>query len=213
MTSGSVAPNPQRPGPGALTGRTDEHAVLTDALSRAQAGEPSLVIVEGAAGVGKSALVQQLIATRDRTVRLLFASGEEAEQRLDLGIVEQLFQEAAVLGLEAPMPFGRSGARPDPLQVGDALLGLVGAAAAEGPVLMVIDDAQWSDQPSLQALTFALRRIRRLSVLSVVIQRPDVAGLEPLHRLVVDGHGWRLRLGGLGVHDLRELIVRRTGVC
>jgi DNA-binding CsgD family transcriptional regulator len=198
-------------GRGRLTGRAAETALLAGALDRAREGRPSLVVVEGEAGIGKSALVRDLVAGRGPDVRVLLASGEEAEQRLDLGIAEQLLREAEVLGLAAP-PLGRGGARPDPLRVGAALLDLIRAATATAPLLVVVDDAQWADQPSLHALTFALRRLRREPVLTVVAQRPDALRLEPLHRLAADGDGRRIRLAGLDAHDLRSLVADRAGV-
>jgi len=181
-------------------------------LSSAAAGHPGVVIVEGEAGMGKTALVHRLIAGRGPGMRLLFASGAEAEQRLDLGVVEQLYDDARALGLDADTPFGRSDARPDPLDVGAALLQLLDLAAADGPLLVVVDDAQWADPPSLQALTFAVRRLRSQPVLVVVVQRPSAERMEPLRRLVSDGGGALLRLERLSARDVRDLVEQRRGI-
>jgi DNA-binding CsgD family transcriptional regulator len=195
-----------------LVGRDDARRVLADAWTRSGEGHATLVMVEGEAGVGKSALVRDLSGTCGPDTLQLTASGAEAEQLLDFGVVEELYAEATALGLAADLPFGRDGHRPDPLEVGAALLAVITDASAGAPVLVVVDDAHWADQPSVQAVTFALRRIRRLPVLTVVVHRPDAPLLEPLHRLCADGRGTRIRLAGLDAPDLRELVRRRCAV-
>lgn len=198
-------------GPDVLVGRDAELAVLVDAWAAVAGGGASLVVLEGDAGVGKSALVRSFVAEQ-RPAPLLFASGEEAEQRLDLGIAEQLFAEGAVSGLGSPMRSTCAGDRPDPLEVGAALLELIGEASAEGPLMVFVDDGQWCDQPSALALSFALRRAWHLPVLAVVARRRVAGPPDALHRMVADGRGRALTLTGLGAHELRDLVARRRGV-
>ncbi len=70
---------------------------------------------------------------------------------------------------------------------------------ATGPVLLLIDDAQWADRPSLQALVFALRRLQADRVLTLMVSRSGSprGHLAGFHRLVEHGHGSWLRVRGL----------------
>ncbi|HEX2576019.1 MAG TPA: AAA family ATPase, partial [Aquihabitans sp.] len=199
------------PGRAPLVGRVAERAALAGASGRAAGGRPVVVSVEGEAGVGKSALLRWLADERSPDVRLLAASGEEGEQRLDLGVAEQLLEEAAALGVTVTARFGRAGPRPEPFDVGAALVDVIARLAAAEPVLVSVDDAQWADPPSVQALTFAVRRLRRLPVLVVVGHRPDADHLEPLLRLASGDDGERLALDGLGASEVRELVAARQG--
>ncbi|WCO67709.1 LuxR C-terminal-related transcriptional regulator [Iamia majanohamensis] len=194
-------------GRGALAGRTEERRVLAGARAAAAGGRAALVDVEGAPGIGKTALLRDLVDAAGPDEQVLHASAEEAEARLELGVVEQLLGEAAALG-RAPTR-ARSA---DPLHAGAALRDLLAALALDGPVTVVVDDAQWCDPPSVHALTFALRRSGHLPLLAIVAHRPDALALEPLARLVADTGGARLRLGPLDVGAVRRLVADRCGV-
>jgi DNA-binding CsgD family transcriptional regulator len=84
---------------------------------------------------------------------------------------------------------------------------LLGTLQKGPPVGLVIDDAQWADRPSLQALVFALRRLDADRILTLISTRDGVLGelLEGLHRLVTNGRGTLLRLAGLDAPAIREL--------
>lgn len=198
-----------RPRP--LVGRVDERAQLSAALARAGGGEAVLAVVAGAAGMGKTALLRDLTASIGDGTRLLLSSAEEAEARLDLGVVEQLVGEAGALGV-AVGPLDRDMGSSDPLRAGAAVHDLLETVTDDGPVVVLVDDAQWCDPPSVRALTFALRRIPHRPVLVVVAHRPDAPVLEPLLRLAADREGPRLRLQGLGAADLRRAVAERSGV-
>jgi hypothetical protein len=81
--------------------------------------------------------------------------------------------------------------------------GLQGA----GPVCLLVDDAQWADRPSLEALLFALRRLQADRALAVVISRSGSTRghLAGVHRLIEHGHGTCLRLRGLDAASIRQL--------
>ncbi|MEU9787728.1 ATP-binding protein, partial [Streptomyces phaeochromogenes] len=70
-----------------FVGRTDSLALLAAARERARAGHPQRVLVEGPAGIGKTALVRRFL--RDDT-HVLYGAGEEAESELAFGVLEQL---------------------------------------------------------------------------------------------------------------------------
>ena len=136
-------------------------------------------------------------------VCLLRASGDETEMLLDWGVTNQLLASAG-----PGSPRAGTGRPHDdgPLAVGAQLVTVLGdLQAGDRVVLVVVDDLHWCDQPSAQAILFALRRMQADRVLGLISARPD-----ELSRL---GDGWsrfaggdhratRLRLGGLSAADL-----------
>jgi DNA-binding CsgD family transcriptional regulator len=154
-------------------------------------------VLRGEAGVGKTALLEYLLdeATRCRVVR---AAGAEAEMELAYAGLQQLC--APLLDhLEAlPGPqrdalstaFGlSSGDPPDRFFVGLAVLSLCAEAAREKPLLCVVDDAQWLDRASSQALAFVARRLDAESVAFVFAIREvgDESELPGLPDMTVRG--------------------------
>jgi ATP/maltotriose-dependent transcriptional regulator MalT len=190
-----------------FVGRKPELVFLRGQLNRARAGEPRLVLVEGPAGIGKTALVCHFLAHAG-AVCVLRASGEEAEASLAFGVLAQL------IGHDTNVPAGPlthlrgTGQRPaDPLAAGAALVDLLGELQHDRPVVVVLDDAHLADSPSLQAFTFALRRLRvdRLLVLLVTREGTDPRLPEGLRRVLAGDHGVRLRLAGLDAAELGTL--------
>jgi DNA-binding CsgD family transcriptional regulator/tetratricopeptide (TPR) repeat protein len=187
-----------------LVGRDGELAGLTDRLACARAGRSQVVVVEGEAGTGKSALLDAFLDRAEAGV-VLRASGEEAEELVSYGIVEQLVRGALRRGHDGP----GAELRPadEPAVVGTALVALLDrVGSGDAPVVVLVDDAHWADARSLQALVFALRRLGTDRVLTVVAARPHEDGrLDRLRALASGGRGAVLRLGGLGVTALVEL--------
>ena len=195
-----------------LVGRDDELMVLERALGAAVEGQPQLVVVEGAAGIGKSALLRAFARSVADRVTVLRASGDEGEQHLDFGLIEQLHADGEASDVPVMTMFGRSGPRPDPLDVGADLVRVATEASAFLPVVAIIDDAQWADQASIQALTYALRRFRNQRLVVVIAGRPDVSALAPLTRLCQDERGRCLPLGGLAAPQLDALLRTARGI-
>ncbi|MEV4357661.1 ATP-binding protein [Nonomuraea sp. NPDC049625] len=131
-----------------FVGRTAELALLGAELRAADGGSARRAVVEGPEGIGKTALIHRLVASGG--ARVLAASGEESERKLHLGVVRQLLDEAAYLG--APAAAG-----PDPCAAGQALCEAIDALQAQGPLVVLVDDAQWADGPSLRALSSTVR--------------------------------------------------------
>ncbi|MER6005137.1 ATP-binding protein [Nonomuraea angiospora] len=152
-----------------FVGRTAELALLGAELRAADGGSARRAVVEGPEGIGKTALIHRLVASGG--ARVLAASGEESERELHLGVVRQLLDEAAYLG--APAAAG-----PDPCAAGQALCEAIDALQAQGPLVVLVDDAQWADGPSLRALSYVLRRTRAGRVLVLLACR-DMAGPWP----------------------------------
>jgi hypothetical protein len=183
-----------------FVGRDGELRILADRLGRARAGRSQVVVVEGDPGTGKTALVEAFLARVEVGAdvgAVLRANGEEAEELVSYGIVEQLVRAAAGTG-------GRSGPVVDlhpagePPVVGGALVTLLDAMRSPaGPVVVVVDDAHWADARSVQALVFALRRLGADRVLTLVAARPHDGGrIARVRALATAERGTVLRLGG-----------------
>jgi len=135
-------------------------------------GQPKVVLVEGEAGIGKSALLARF-ASGLAGAAVLRASSDEAELLLPCGMVGQLVASARGVGggrvglLASELSDGV-----DPLAVGAELVVWLGQVyRRRGMVLAVIDDLQWADGPSARALLFAVRRLHADQVLVVVAVR------------------------------------------
>jgi predicted ATPase len=145
-----------------FVGRSAELGLLQARFAEAAAGRPRTVVLEGPAGVGKSALLHAFVGSLDPAT-VLAASGDEAETFLQFGALRQL------LG-------SRSGTWPDPFAAGGHVLEILDQRHREQPTVFVIDDAHLADTASLTALTFALRRLQADRVLAVfVVRDTDVA--------------------------------------
>jgi len=190
MPGGHSAPGGLR-----LRGRRDECVALDRLLDGARAGRSAALVLEGEAGVGKTALFDYAIASAS-DLRVLRAVGVESEMELAFAALHQLCAPMLdrVVGLPAPQrdalatTFGLSaGAVPDRFFVGLAVLGLLSEAAAERPLLCVIDDAQWLDRASAQALAFVARRLLAESVVMLFAAREPGDEFQGLPELVVTG--------------------------
>ncbi|HEX4692356.1 MAG TPA: AAA family ATPase, partial [Solirubrobacteraceae bacterium] len=178
-----------------LRGRRTERAVLDALLAGARGGHGGALVLRGEAGFGKTALLEHAIhSASDLTV--LRAAGVESEAELAFAALHRLC--APVLdGLDRlPGPqrdalattFGLdAGPVPDRFLVGLATLSLLSEAALRRPMLCVVDDAQWLDRASAQALAFAARRLQTESLVMLLAARAPTAELAHLPELVVKG--------------------------
>ena len=137
-------------------------------LATVRGGESSVLVVRGEAGIGKTALLGYA-AGRAAGFTVLGCSGVETESDLVFAGVYSLVRP--ILGHLGEIPERQSAALAgalglaasagsDRFLVSAAVLSLLAAAAEAGPVLCVVDDAQWLDIPSAEALVFAARRLR-----------------------------------------------------
>ena len=178
-----------------LRGRDSECEVLTRLLEGARGGRGAALVVQGEAGVGKTALLDYAVESAS-DLRVVRAVGVESEMELAFAALHQLCgpmldrlgrlpgPQRAALGTA----FGlESGPAPDLFFVGLAVLSLLSEAAGERPLVCVVDDAQWLDRVSAQALGFAARRLLAESVLVVFAAREPGADLRGLPELVVEG--------------------------
>jgi DNA-binding CsgD family transcriptional regulator len=169
--------------------------VLDGLLEAARQGRSGVLVVRGQAGVGKTALVEYAIASAV-DMRVLRAVGVESERELAFATLHQLC--APVLdGLDGlPVPqrdalgvtFGLSGGpASDRFLVALATLSLLSEVAADRPLVCVVDDAQWLDRASAQALAFVARRLLAESVAMLFVERAASQELAGLPELMVDG--------------------------
>jgi len=190
-----------------FVGRRNELASLLAQATEVRRGHPRVALLTGEPGIGKTALAHRFVS-QAQGFQLWEASGEEAEQLLTFGVIEQLVRASHESGAPALADLGnRDADARDPIWVGAALLDLLGAMQAAGPVLLLIDDAQWADRPSLQALIFALRRLQADRVLTLMVSRNGSprGHLAGFHRLVEHGHGAWVRVRGLDASSIRDL--------
>ena len=188
-----------------LLNRLAERAVLAGLLDGARAGQSGVLVLRGEPGVGKTALLDNTVGSA-ASMRVARVAGVESEMELAFAALQQLC--APMLdGLERlPGPqrdalgvaFGlRAGTVPDRYLVGLAALSLLSEVAEQQPLLCVIDDAQWLDQASAQALGFVARRLLAEPVALVIATREPGREFSGLPELLV---------GGLRHSDARELL-------
>ena len=188
-----------------LLNRHAERATLGRLLEAARAGHSAVLVVRGAPGIGKTALLEAAIeaAAGFRVARTV---GVESEMELAFAALHQLCAPMLDRMDKLPDPqrdalevaFGlRAGGVPDRFLVGLAALSLLSEAAVARPLLCVIDDAQWLDRVSAQVLGFIARRLLAEPVALVVAAREPGHEFSGLPELLI---------GGLRVGDARELL-------
>jgi DNA-binding CsgD family transcriptional regulator len=193
------------PDPGLrLLGRRRECAALDELVASVRAGPSRALVLRGEAGVGKSALLQYLVQRASRC-GIARTAGVESEMELAFGGLHQLCAPFLDRLDRLPGPqrnalgaaFGlRDGDAPDRFLVGLAVLSMLSDVAEESPLIAIVDDAQWLDAVSSQALGFVARRLEAESV-GLVFAVRGVGGsdsarhLEGVAELLVEGLGQR----------------------
>ena len=146
--------------PRALLGREAERDAIGALLDDARAGRSAALVLRGGPGLGKTALLDDA-ARRGEGLRVLRATGAEAEAGLPFAGLHQLLRPVLDLAAALPAPQAaalrralglEAGPPPAPLLLGAATLGLLAEAA---PVLALVDDGHWLDAASAAALAFA----------------------------------------------------------
>ena len=188
-----------------FVGRAAELARLADVIAGVEAGEPWLVAIEGDPGVGKTALARRCLA-QATGLTVLSARADQAETDLDFGLVDQLLRAAGEGFSTAELTDG-TGSPTSSFAVGARLLEVVGEQQATGGLAVVIDDLQWADRKSVEALTFTLRRLSVDPVVAIVIYRGPADRLdEAAQRMLLSIENRLLvSLGGLQVDEVASL--------
>jgi DNA-binding CsgD family transcriptional regulator len=196
-----------------LLGREGERAQLDELLAGARAGISSALLLAGEAGVGKSALLHYAREQAAEGYTCVFAQGVESESDIAFSALSALLRP--LLGHLESLPEPQAAALASALAVGPPVAGdrftvsagtlsLLAAAAEEQPLLVLVDDAQWIDRASAEALLFAARRLVAEGILILFTQREGVGDLDASGVPV-------LRLGGLDASAARELLEQRVG--
>ena len=155
-----------------LTGRAGECGVLDRLVDAVRAGESRALMVRGEPGVGKTALLEYLVA-HAAGCRVVRGAGVQSEMELAFAGLHQLFAPMLDRHERLPVPqgdalrtvFGASpGSAPDRFLVGLAVLGLLSEVAENRPPICVVEDKQWLDRASAQVLAFVARRLEVESV-------------------------------------------------
>jgi DNA-binding CsgD family transcriptional regulator/tetratricopeptide (TPR) repeat protein len=178
-----------------LVGRRSECDVLDRLLSDVRGGRSGVLVVHGEAGVGKTTLVEYAIGAASG-FRVARAVGVESEAELAFAALQQLCAPMLDRLDRLPTPqrealataFGLSaGTAPERFLVGLAALNLLSATAQDKPLLCVVDDGQWLDRASGQALAFVARRLLADPVALVFATRVETEELAGLPELIVHG--------------------------
>jgi DNA-binding CsgD family transcriptional regulator len=188
-----------------LRGRRAESALLEGIVAAVRRGESRTLLLLGEAGIGKTALLRYLVDTAS-DLRIARAVGVESEMELAFAGLHQLCGPILDRLERLPAPqrdalrvvFGLSeGPAPDGFMVGLGALSLLSEVAAEGPLVCVVDDAQWLDHASARTLAFVARRLLAEPVALIFSGReagPELRGLP------------ELQLTGLGAEESRALL-------
>ena len=180
---------------GSLLGRRSEIELLDRLLAGVRDGRSGVLVLRGEPGVGKTALLEYAVAAA-QGFQVARTVGVESEMELPFAALQQLCAPMLARMQRLPRPqrdslgvaFGLiAGDAPDRFLVGLAVLSLLSDVAAERPLLCVVDDAQWLDRASAQALAFVARRLFADSVAIVFGSREPGEELRDLPELPVRG--------------------------
>ena len=204
-----------------MIGRESERSLLAQAVDSARGGRAAVLVVTGEPGIGKSLLLADAGSyAATAGLRVVQVRGVQAERDVPYAglhlLLSSLVSDDALASLPGPhrealeIALGRrDGSVPGRLAVGSAVLGVLAAA---GPVCVLVDDLQWLDLASVDALTFAARRLEAEPVaLLTTLRIPDGGSFAP-----VDGVP-SVRLSGLDdatglLPDLAPAVAERLRV-
>ncbi|MGH2841805.1 MAG: AAA family ATPase, partial [Solirubrobacteraceae bacterium] len=164
---------------------------MDDVLAAARAANGRLLLVEGHAGIGKTALLDAAVSrAREIATTVLRARASELESGFAFGVALQLFEpllagaddeardrllmgSAALAGplLERPTSWGGDEGDERAYSVMHGLFWLLSNLADAGPVLIVIDDSHWADRPSLRLVLYLLQRLDEMAVTIIAARR------------------------------------------
>lgn len=208
-----------------VAGREGERQAVATFLAAA-ASAPALLSLQGEAGIGKTTLCRHLIAqARASGSTVLECRPTAVEQDLSFAALTDLLSTVDDATLDAlPRPqrdalaaatlradLGREA--PEPRAIGTGLGGLLCFLAAHRPVVLVVDDEQWLDAPTYEALTFALRRVGALPFGLVTSRRAGTAGSSDLAAALAAPQ-WKsgLALEGMTAGALFHVVREELGI-
>jgi len=212
-----------------LLEREAELRAVDDLLRAGGAATGQLLLVEGHAGIGKSALLGAAVTrARSHGMTVMRARASEHERQFAFGIALQLFEpllagaddetrdrllagSAALAGplLERPTSWGGDEAEDRSYPVMHGLFWLLTNLAETGPVLIVIDDVHWADRASLRLVLYLLQRLDEIAVSIAVARRLGEAGApdDLLGQIAAHWSSRRVRPAALSRDGGRQLVL------
>ena len=196
-----------------LVGREQERARIDRLLGDARGGQSGALLLVGEAGIGKTALLEHARAVAVAAgMPILRARGMQTETDIPFAGLSELL--GPLLDRLDAIPPTQAAALRGALALGDAtggdryavmagVLSLLAAAAEEQPLLALVDDCQWLDDSSLEALLFAGRRLGAEGIVLLGSYRGGTVPIGP----------WleRLEVGPLGPEEARTLLEQAQG--
>lgn len=206
-------------------GRNSERDLVATFLAAA-ASAPSVLWIEGEAGIGKTTLCAYCVAeARESGTLVLTCHPSAAESPMSFagltdllaGLGDQVFDvlpepQRRALAV-ATLREEPSGTPPHERAIGTALQTLVGTLAASGPVVIVLDDAHWLDRASAEVVGFALRRLSGVPVGVLTSRRPGMSGGFGLTQ-AIDDPSWHhaLKLEAMSPAELFHVVRAELGI-
>jgi AAA ATPase domain len=174
----------------ALLDHDREREAVDRVLAGVREGAGGPLVLRGAPGTGKTSLLEYAVE-RAADMRVARVAGVESEMALGFAALHQLLVPFLPRLDRLPGPqrtalraaFGLDAAAPDRFLVGLAVLTLLADAAADQPLLVAVDDAQWLDQATTEVLAFVARRLRIHPIAFVVAVPDPVTGCQALQDL------------------------------
>ncbi len=188
-----------------VIGRRTELDLLNGVLRNLDRGSGITIRLRGEAGFGKTTLLDWV--TTQTTAAVVRVTGSESEAELAYSGLAAMLRAFRVLRVEVPRPHAQvlsdaigCGSTQGQLAVGGATLAAIAAAGEHTPLVLLIDDAQWLDEPSCSALAFALKRLFDEPVVAIISERAGVPSM-------FDNAGFEtIELKGLGVDDALAIL-------
>src|SRR5437588_1266641 len=211
--------------PSRVIGRESELQTIRDFVAAVAAG-PRGLLLEGAAGIGKTVLWRAAVqAAGEHAYHVLCCRPAELESRLAYGGVIDLLADVGdtvLASLPAPQQHAlevallrretSADAPAQPRDVSVAVLGAIRTLARSSPVLIAIDDVQWLDAPSVRVVAYVVRRVRDERVGLLVTLRDGTTSPLRLDQLRPDQEITRLEVPPLTLAALHHLVRERLGI-
>ena len=188
-------------------GRAAELEALAQAAADAQSGQPRVVLLDADAGMGKSTVLDAFLATLSH-----HTTDDETPSATVHRVVCDSYEQDVPFGLLELVVGERIAPDADPVTVARQLLGWLAQQQGDGHlVVLALDDIQWMDRQSVDALRFALRRLRADQVLAVLARRIPT-GQDPWTGLTSIPHlAQTIQLGELTPEDVADLARSQRG--
>ena len=170
---------------GDLFERSEQQTAISGVLTGARSGDGRVLVIEGAAGIGKSRLLQELREAAAPAQRVLYARASELERGFAFGVVRQLFEGAVrddrlgPIALDGAAAKARDIFEETPGEERAASFALLHSLhwlavnlADDQPLVLAVDDLHWCDASSLRFLTYLGRRLENTPILLAATTRP-----------------------------------------